>query len=131
MLADVPTLTSILTYHVLPRAAERRRPRGRGTFTTVNGADLNVAMVNDTLVINGGAAAVQCADVPTANATVFLIDTVLMPPMRRRPRRPRPPADPPSKISTREIVPSGTKLRVEIFGSPGPKSDLAGRVWVA
>jgi uncharacterized surface protein with fasciclin (FAS1) repeats len=51
-----------------------------GTFATVNGAELSFTMVNETLVINGGAAAVLCADVPTANATVFLIDTVLMPP---------------------------------------------------
>ena len=47
---------------------------------TVNGAQLTVAQSGDTLVINDGAAAVLCADVPTANATVFLIDTVLMPP---------------------------------------------------
>jgi len=51
-----------------------------GTFTTVNGADVTIAQVNETIVINGGAAAVQCADVPTANATVYLIDSVLMPP---------------------------------------------------
>ena len=81
VLADVPTLTSILTYHVLPQQLSGADLVAGGTFTTVNGADLTVAMVNDTLVINGGAAAVQCADVPTANATVFLIDTVLMPPM--------------------------------------------------
>ena len=81
VLADVPTLTSILTYHVLPQQLSSADLVAGGTFTTVNGADLTVAMVNDTLVINGGAAAVQCADVPTANATVFLIDTVLMPPM--------------------------------------------------
>ena len=31
-------------------------------------------------MINGGEAAVLCADVPTANATVYLIDTVLTPP---------------------------------------------------
>ena len=81
VLADVPTLTSILTYHVLPQQWSSADLVAGGTFTTVNGADLTVAMVNDTLVINGGAAAVQCADVPTANATVYLIDTVLMPPM--------------------------------------------------
>ena len=81
VLGDVPTLTSILTYHVLPQQLSGADLAAGGTFTTVNGADLTVAMVNDTIVINGGAAAVQCADVPTANATVFLIDTVLMPPM--------------------------------------------------
>ena len=67
----------------LPRRA--RAARGAdlaagGTFATVNGAELTVADVNGTLVVNGGAAAVLCGDVPTANATVFLIDSVLMPP---------------------------------------------------
>ena len=37
-------------------------------------------MDGETLTINGDAATVVCADVPTANATVHLIDTVLMPP---------------------------------------------------
>ena len=68
----------------LPRAAaaaEQRRPRGRRDVHHGQRCRPDRRQVNDTLVINGGAAAVQCADVPTANATVYLIDTVLMPPM--------------------------------------------------
>jgi uncharacterized surface protein with fasciclin (FAS1) repeats len=80
VLGDVDTLTAILTYHVLPEQLSSADLVAGGTFATANGAQLTVAQVNDTLVINGGAAAVQCADVPTANATVFLIDSVLMPP---------------------------------------------------
>jgi uncharacterized surface protein with fasciclin (FAS1) repeats len=80
VLADVDALTGILTYHVVPEQLSSADLVAGGTFATVNGAELNVAQVNETLVINGGAAAVQCADVPTANATVYLIDTVLMPP---------------------------------------------------
>jgi uncharacterized surface protein with fasciclin (FAS1) repeats len=78
VLADTEALTGILTYHVIPEQLGSADLAG-GTFATVNGAELSFAMVNDTLVINGGAAAVLCGDVPTANATVFLIDTVLMP----------------------------------------------------
>ncbi len=78
VLADTDTLTSILTYHVLAEQLSAADLVAGGTFATVNGAELTVAQVGETLVINGGAAAVQCADVPTANATVFLIDTVLM-----------------------------------------------------
>ena len=37
-------------------------------------------MDGETVTINGDAATVVCADVPTANATVHLIDSVLMPP---------------------------------------------------
>lgn len=79
VLADPEALTSILTYHVIPEQLSAADLLAGGTFATVNGAELAFAQVGDTIVINGGAAAVQCADVPTANATVFLIDTVLMP----------------------------------------------------
>ncbi len=80
VLADVDALTGILTYHVVPEQLSGADLVAGGTFATVNGAELTVAQVNDTLVVNGGAAAVLCGDVPTANATVFLIDSVLMPP---------------------------------------------------
>jgi uncharacterized surface protein with fasciclin (FAS1) repeats len=80
VLADTDALTGILTYHVLPEQLSGADLVAGRTFATVNGAELTVAQVNDTLVVNGGAAAVLCGDVPTANATVFLIDSVLMPP---------------------------------------------------
>jgi uncharacterized surface protein with fasciclin (FAS1) repeats len=80
VLADVDALTGILTYHVIPEQLSSADLVAGGAFATVNGAEVTIAQVNDTLVINGGAAAVQCADVSTANATVYLIDTVLMPP---------------------------------------------------
>ena len=80
LLADPDALSGILTYHVLPEQVNSADLVAGGTFTTVNGANLTVAMVGETLVINGGASAVQCADVSTANATVYLIDTVLTPP---------------------------------------------------
>jgi uncharacterized surface protein with fasciclin (FAS1) repeats len=80
VLADTDALTSILTYHVIPEQLSGADLVAGGTFATVNGAELTVAQSGDTLVVNDGAAAVLCADVPTANATVFLIDTVLMQP---------------------------------------------------
>ncbi len=73
---DSATLSSILTYHVVP--GQIAPADIAGTHTTVQGADLEVTgsgdewMVNDSMVICGG--------VQTANATVYLIDTVLMPP---------------------------------------------------
>ncbi|BBZ61345.1 fasciclin domain-containing protein [Mycolicibacterium monacense] len=72
---DAPLLTSILTYHVVPGQAGPDAVVG--THKTVQGADVNVThgaelKVNDASVVCGG--------VKTANATVYLIDTVLMPP---------------------------------------------------
>jgi uncharacterized surface protein with fasciclin (FAS1) repeats len=75
---DSALLTSILTYHVVPgQVAPDEIP---GTHTTVQGADLEVTGSGDDLVVNGESAVI-CGGVQTANATVYLIDTVLMPPM--------------------------------------------------
>jgi uncharacterized surface protein with fasciclin (FAS1) repeats len=51
-----------------------------GTHKTLNGADLTVSGSGDNITINGNSAVI-CGGVQTANATVYLIDTVLMPPM--------------------------------------------------
>lgn len=76
---DSALLSSILTYHVIP--GQLTPDELIGTHTTVQGADVTVDGPTDTLTVNGGASAVICGGVQTANATVYLIDTVLMPPM--------------------------------------------------
>ena len=73
---DSATLSSILTYHVVP--GQIAPDDIVGTHPTVNGADLEVTGSGDELQVNG--ANVICGGVQTANATVYLIDTVLMPP---------------------------------------------------
>lgn len=75
---DSATLTSILTYHVVP--GQIAPDEIDGTHTTVNGADLTVTGSGDNIMVNDSAAVI-CGGVTTANATVYLIDTVLMPPM--------------------------------------------------
>ena len=74
---DSATLTSILTYHVVSGQVEPADIAG--THTTVQGADLEVTGSGDEWMVNG-TAMVICGGVQTANATVYLIDTVLMPP---------------------------------------------------
>lgn len=73
---DSATLTSILTYHVVP--GQVAPADIAGTHTTVQGADLEVTGSGDDLMVND--ATVICGGVQTANATVYLIDSVLMPP---------------------------------------------------
>ena len=73
---DSATLSSILTYHVVPGQIEPDDIVG--THTTVQGADVEVTGSGDDLMVND--AKVICGGVQTANATVYLIDTVLMPP---------------------------------------------------
>ncbi|MFF2488732.1 fasciclin domain-containing protein [Microbacterium sp. NPDC058062] len=73
---DSATLTSILTYHVVPGRIEPADIAG--THTTVQGSDLEVTGEGDMWKVND--ANVICGGVQTANATVYLIDAVLMPP---------------------------------------------------
>jgi len=80
VLADKDLLTSILTYHVVAGKMSSADLAKAGTLTTVNGAELTIAKDGDALSIDDGAATVVCQDIPTANATVYLIDSVLMPP---------------------------------------------------
>lgn len=75
VLADKEMLTSILTYHVVPERVEPDELGG--TYTTVNGATLEIS--GDAPGFSIGDASVVCSGIQTANATVYLIDTVLMP----------------------------------------------------
>jgi uncharacterized surface protein with fasciclin (FAS1) repeats len=77
VLADKATLTDILTYHVVSGEMSSADLIAAGMVPTVEGKDLTIAASGDTFTVNG--AAVLCADVPSANATVFLIVSVLMP----------------------------------------------------
>ncbi|MCB1264977.1 MAG: fasciclin domain-containing protein [Mycobacterium sp.] len=73
---DAPLLTSILTYHVV--AGQAGPDQVVGTHTTVQGTPLTVTGSGDHLMVND--ANVVCGGIQTANATVYLIDTVLLPP---------------------------------------------------
>jgi uncharacterized surface protein with fasciclin (FAS1) repeats len=73
---DAPLLTDILTYHVVP--GQLNPSQVVGTQTTAEGATLAVTGAGDHLQVNG--ANVICGGIPTANATLYLIDTVLQPP---------------------------------------------------
>ncbi|MEU8900438.1 fasciclin domain-containing protein [Nocardia sp. NPDC048505] len=73
---DSATLTKILTYHVVP--TQIAPDKIAGTQKTVEGSEVTVTRSGDTIKV--GDASVICGGVKTANATVYLIDTVLMPP---------------------------------------------------
>ena len=73
---DTDTLTKILTYHVVP--GQITPDEIEGTHATVEGQDVTVTGSGDSIKVNE--ANVICGGVQTANATVYLIDSVLMPP---------------------------------------------------
>ena len=74
---DAELLTSILTYHVVP--GQIAPADIAGNQTTVQGGTVNVKGSGDNLEVNG--ANVICGGLKTANATVYLVDQVLMPKM--------------------------------------------------
>jgi uncharacterized surface protein with fasciclin (FAS1) repeats len=69
-------LKSILTYHVVPGQLSPNQVVG--SHNTVDGPPVNVTGLGDGLRFNN--AGLVCGGVPTANAQVYMIDTVLMPP---------------------------------------------------
>ncbi|WP_067461160.1 fasciclin domain-containing protein [Actinomadura macra] len=78
VLADKKTLTSILTYHVV---GQRVAPSGlaSNSFKTLQGGMVATSGSGESFKV-GDDASVVCGNVQTANATVYIIDTVLMPP---------------------------------------------------
>ena len=83
LLEDTETLTQVLTLHVVPENLELSELEEQGTVTTVEGTELTLDFSGEgelpTVEAPGATATVVCGNVQTANATVHLIDTVLMP----------------------------------------------------
>jgi uncharacterized surface protein with fasciclin (FAS1) repeats len=77
VLANKAELTKILTYHV---ASGRMTPADLSSgkpIKTLEGGTVTVSGSGTNFTVNG--AKVVCGNVQTANATVYIIDTVLMP----------------------------------------------------
>lgn len=72
---DDALLSKILTYHVVP--GQLSPDQIVGMHKTVQGGEVTVGGSKDALTVDG--ANVICGGVHTANATVYLIDSVLMP----------------------------------------------------
>jgi uncharacterized surface protein with fasciclin (FAS1) repeats len=80
VLKDKKTLTAILTHHVVP---ETLTPDTlAGTFQTLNKDELTIEGSGDAFTADAEEkASIICGNIPTANATVYVIDTVMMPQM--------------------------------------------------
>ena len=76
VLADKAKLTKILPYHVV--AGKLSPDQLVGRHATLEGGTVNVTGSGQSFQVDG--ANVVCGNVQTANATVYIVDSVLMPP---------------------------------------------------
>ncbi|MFG3281541.1 fasciclin domain-containing protein [Streptomyces sp. NPDC048111] len=77
VLNDKATLTKILTYHVVGQKLTPKQLEN-GSFDTLEKSKVTTAGSGTAYKVNDSANVV-CGNVPTANATVYIIDSVLMP----------------------------------------------------
>ncbi len=77
LLADLPRLTSVLTYHVVAANAPASVVISADHHTTVQGTDIHVKVEGDKVSIND--AQVIVADIIASNGVIHAIDKVLMP----------------------------------------------------
>jgi uncharacterized surface protein with fasciclin (FAS1) repeats len=73
---DAARLTNLLTYHVVP--GQLSPDNINGAHKTLQGGDLSITGPLDHIWVND--ALVLCGGIRSANATIYLIDTVLTPP---------------------------------------------------
>ncbi|MEW2584871.1 fasciclin domain-containing protein [Streptomyces virginiae] len=77
VLADKATLTKILTYHVVGQKLTPKQLEN-GSFETLQKGTVNTAGSGESYKVND-TSNVVCGNVKTANANVYIVDTVLMP----------------------------------------------------
>lgn len=76
LLADIPTLTAILTFHVVPGAVMSGDLSDGMTAATVNGQEVTFG-VGAGVTVNG--ANVVGADIVASNGVIHVIDAVILP----------------------------------------------------
>ena len=91
LLKDIPKLTSILTYHVVPGKvlAETVVTLDGKKVKTVNGAEVSISVSAEGVKVDG--AKVVTTDIVTDNGVIHVIDSVILP-------APAAPAAPPKPV---------------------------------
>ncbi|MEO7448787.1 MAG: fasciclin domain-containing protein [Humibacillus sp.] len=77
VLADKPTLTKVLTNHVV--AGKIAPDKLAGDHKTLAGTTITVKGSGENFTVGKMDAKIICGNVPTANATVYIVDSVLLP----------------------------------------------------
>lgn len=78
LLADIPALKNILTYHVVAGKVMAADVVGLNSAATVQGSEVKISVVDGSVKLND-AATVTATDIEASNGVVHVIDTVLVP----------------------------------------------------
>jgi uncharacterized surface protein with fasciclin (FAS1) repeats len=79
LLADIPALTSVLTYHVVPGAVPASTVVNLNSATTLQGSDVLITVRDGGVVLNGSVNVI-ITDIVASNGVIHVIDAVLLPP---------------------------------------------------
>jgi uncharacterized surface protein with fasciclin (FAS1) repeats len=77
LLKDIPTLTAILTYHVVPGKVMAEQVVNLNEAPTVNGDMLRIRVRNGGVQVNDSN--VVKADILATNGVIHVVDTVILP----------------------------------------------------
>jgi len=76
---NIEQLKAVLTYHVVSGKVMAADVVKLSTATTVNGADVNISVVDQAVRLNDGSTVIL-TDVNASNGVIHVIDTVILPP---------------------------------------------------
>ncbi len=76
---NIEQLKAVLTYHVVSGKVMAADVVKLSTATTVNGADVNISVVDQAVILNDGSTVIL-TDVNASNGVIHVIDTVILPP---------------------------------------------------
>ena len=77
LLEDIPSLTEVLTYHVVAGSVLAEQVVGLDSATTLQGEDVIVKVVNGAVMIDE--AKVVITDIIGSNGVIHVIDSVMLP----------------------------------------------------
>ena len=78
LLADVPTLSKILTFHVVSGKYLSADVVGMTSLTSVEGSILSITVTGSTVEVQN--ATITLTDIECSNGVIHVIDTVMIPP---------------------------------------------------
>jgi len=139
LLADIPALTNILLYHVVPGKVMAAQVTDGLTAATVQGSDVTFSVVDGVVKIND--ATITATDIEASNGVIHVIDSVILPPADApAAAAPAPaatfgllsPADGATISGTVDVTanfPGSPYVRWDLFILPGGND--SGKIWVA